>query len=94
MACRVQIWCRNHYGVTVSHVRHREVGLDPFFVSEFNHALQLYHKGDWADAKVHLNRALKTRPSDGPSKTLMGVLADGKFKAPANWKGYRALTSK
>ena len=31
---------------------------------------------------------------DGPSNTLLEVIAENNGKAPADWKGFRALTEK
>lgn len=31
---------------------------------------------------------------DGPTKTLLNVLASHDFQAPPGWAGFRALTSK
>ena len=63
-------------------------------MQKFNDAIQEYVAGDWKQAKLHLVESLKRYPEDGPSKTLMRVLAKGSFQAPPDWKGYRALTSK
>jgi hypothetical protein len=37
---------------------------------------------------------IQLRPEEEPSKTLLGVLKDHHYKAPADWQGYRALTDK
>ena len=74
--------------------RELQKGIDPLFMAAFNDALQDYLAGDWKNAKIHLTEALKKDPDDGPSKTIMRVLAAEKFQAPPNWKGFRALTSK
>jgi hypothetical protein len=38
--------------------------------------------------------ASQLKPDDGPTKTLMDVMAESKFQAPSTWKGYRELTEK
>ena len=74
--------------------RQLQKGIDPLFMQAFNNAVQEYIAGDWAEAKTFLEDALQRYPEDGPSKILMRVVANAKFKSPADWKGYRALTSK
>ena len=74
--------------------RDLQKGIDPLFMQKFNDAIQEYVAGDWKQAKLHLVESLKRYPEDGPSKTLMRVLAKGSFVAPSDWKGFRALTSK
>ena len=39
-------------------------------------------------------KALEMSPEDGPSKTLKEILESYDKKAPEDWKGFRALTSK
>ena len=34
------------------------------------------------------------RPEEEPSKTLLAVLKNHLYKAPADWAGFRALTDK
>ena len=74
--------------------RELQKGIDPQFMAAFNDALQEYIAGDWKKAKGHLTDALKRYPEDGPSRTLLKVLAADNFNAPPKWKGFRALTSK
>jgi class 3 adenylate cyclase len=74
--------------------RHLQEGLDPLFVQLFNEAIQLYVDGKWKESRTSLEKALSINPQDGPSKTLMSVLASKKFVAPNDWQGFRALTSK
>ncbi len=69
-------------------------GFQPEFREQYNLGIGKYFSGEWAGAQVPLQNALKLRPDDGPSKTLMKVMSKAKFVAPANWKGFRALTSK
>lgn len=74
--------------------RHLQKGLEPLFVQSFNAAVVAYIDGNWTDARTSLEKALSINPKDGPSKSLMSVLASKKFVAPGDWNGYRALTSK
>jgi hypothetical protein len=66
----------------------------PEFMSRFNDGIQDYVAGDWLSSKKNLSEALKIMPSDGPTKTLYRVLKSYEFRAPSDWRGYRALTSK
>ena len=63
-------------------------------MSRFNDGVQDYVAGDWSAAKSNLSEALKIMPLDGPTRTLYRVLKSYDFRAPQNWRGYRALTSK
>ena len=63
-------------------------------MARFNDVVQDYVAGDWSAAKKNLNAALKIMPLDGPTRTLYRVLKSYDFRAPADWRGYRALTSK
>ena len=55
---------------------------------------QDYVAGDWLSSKRNLSEALKIMPLDGPTRTLYRVLKSYEFRAPSDWRGYRALTSK
>ena len=66
----------------------------PLFFATFKQAVALYVSGDWGTAKAKLEACLATNPDDGPSKSLLNVMARSQFKAPSEWKGFRALTSK
>jgi class 3 adenylate cyclase len=68
--------------------------ISPDFMSRFNDGIQDYVAGDWLSSKKNLSDALKIMPADGPTKTLYRVLKSYDFRAPADWRGYRALTSK
>ena len=63
-------------------------------MARFNDGVQDYVAGDWPAAKKNLSEALKIMPLDGPTRTLYRVLKSYDFRAPADWRGYRALTSK
>lgn len=62
---------------------------------------QLYLSGDWLAARVALQDCLWARTNaagaaveDGPSRTLLDVLAAHDFRAPEGWQGVRELTEK
>jgi len=44
--------------------------------------------------KQQLEDIKKIVPEDGPSKTILEVMEEHNFKAPADWAGYRVLTEK
>lgn len=63
--------------------------------------LQYYLCGDWSAAKVGLEACLHKRTNasgqqieDGPSRTLLEVMAAHGNQAPAGWNGVRELTEK
>jgi len=64
------------------------------FAGIFAEAYAAYKKGDFGDAHAKLQAGLELKPNDGPSKTLIEVIEDFGMKAPEDWAGYRALTSK
>ena len=64
------------------------------FANQFAKAYQLYKKGDFPEAHKELKVGLEMAPKDGPSHTLVEIIEDYGMKAPDDWKGYRALTSK
>ena len=68
--------------------------IQPEFMSRFNDGIQDYVAGDWLSSKKNLSEALKIMPLDGPTRTLYRVLKSYDFRAPSDWRGYRALTSK
>lgn len=67
---------------------------DPIFQQTFTHAFQSYIKGQWSESKQMLQEGLKLKPEDGPTLSLLSVMQETNFKAPADWKGYRVLTEK
>lgn len=69
-------------------------GVDSGFFPLFDSAVQDYLRGDWSKAKANLDECLEMRKDDGPTQSLLRVMGKFDFKAPADWKGYRALTSK
>lgn len=63
--------------------------------------LQLYLCGDWPAARQALELCLTSRTSvagqhieDGPSRTLLDVMAGHNYQAPPGWNGVRELTEK
>lgn len=68
--------------------------VNPVFTHLFQRGYQHYLDGDWESAQSILQKCIKTRPSDGPTKTLLNIIAEGGGKAPEKWKGFRALISK
>ena len=68
---------------------------DPEFENDFADYYQLYLAGDWEQAGEGFAKLYEMRPNDGPTKNLNKVInINGNRKAPADWKGYRPLTSK
>lgn len=71
-----------------------QVGMPTGFVSTFNKASRCYIKGEWPQAKELLGEVTYMMPEDKPTKVLLRVMGEYGFNAPADWKGFRALTSK
>lgn len=68
--------------------------ITPEFISTFEKGMNSYIAGDWSDSKYWVEQALQIKPNDGPSETLMNVMAEEDFKAPSDWSGFRVLTEK
>lgn len=64
------------------------------FYPTFKSGVQAYIDGDWSTSKALLEKCLAENADDGPTKSLMSVMSNSNFQAPADWKGFRALTSK
>lgn len=71
------------------------------FFTVFRQGLEKYLEGKWTEAKTFLqqsNEMMKTMApvlnGDGPSLTLLEYMEELQFEAPADWKGFRPLTSK
>jgi len=60
----------------------------------FKHGFNAYLNGNWQLAAKKFEECLSFYDSDGPTKTLLNFIKENNFKAPQNWKGFRALTSK
>mmetsp|Transcript_31759 Transcript_31759/g.38366 ORF Transcript_31759/g.38366 Transcript_31759/m.38366 type:complete len:784 (-) Transcript_31759:812-3163(-) len=76
-------------------------GASPEFLKKFGEGYDAYRRGDWAEAREILLSCDSYRRSakgavirDGPSQTLLRVMEELDFKAPADWPGYRELTEK
>eukprot|EP00878_Enallax_costatus_P034270 GHUV01037989.1.p1 GENE.GHUV01037989.1~~GHUV01037989.1.p1 ORF type:complete len:108 (+),score=22.54 GHUV01037989.1:68-391(+) len=64
-------------------------------------SLQYYVSGDWQSARKGLEACLYSRTNttgqqteDGPSRTLLDVMAAHEYQAPVDWHGVRELTEK
>ena len=73
----------------------------PEFLQKFGEAFQAYIDGDWGKSRDMINAIIEERVDstgepvrDGPSETLLEVMARENFQAPKDWEGYRALTEK
>jgi hypothetical protein len=65
------------------------------FEDLFKESYKLYIAGDWENAGKGFERLVEWRPHDGPSTNLNKVInIRANRVAPADWKGYRPLTSK
>ncbi|KAF6253793.1 nucleotide cyclase [Scenedesmus sp. NREL 46B-D3] len=76
-------------------------GLTWSFKEQWDDAMQLYLSGDWPAARHAFEGCLAARTNaagqhvnDGPSATLLDVMAGHDFRAPPGWKGVRELTEK
>ncbi|KAL4852756.1 Ras guanine nucleotide exchange factor W [Chlorella vulgaris] len=76
-------------------------GANPDFISKFAVGYAAYRDGDWPAARAVFLETLSMREDragqpvrDGPSATLLRVMAGHNFQAPASWPGYRELTEK
>ena len=78
-------------------------GVTEEFLEKFRAAFALYREGRWAEAASALRpaaagawrRDAKGRPvEDGPAKALLRHMETCAFEAPAEWRGFRALTEK
>jgi len=76
----------------------------PEFLDVFNLGVDTYLKGEWPEARKHLEAAndmmkeVETLEGflkgDGPCLTLLEYMEERNWTAPADWKGFRPLTSK
>lgn len=79
----------------------RQHATDPEFQTTFKEGIALYLSGDWANARLLLEKAdlqmaalAPALGGDGPSQTLLRYMGQQNFVPPSTWKGYRPLTSK
>ncbi|KAL4447395.1 hypothetical protein ABPG75_004614 [Micractinium tetrahymenae] len=75
--------------------------VDDNFLAKFSIGFAAYRSGDWPTARaaleetVEMRRDRQGRPvEDGPSATLLRVMARHGYQAPSDWAGYRELTEK
>lgn len=71
------------------------------FKNLFTDGINAYLNGDWTHSRTLLEQAdnmmkqlLVGSDGDPPSKTILAYMEDKNWQAPANWKGFRPLTSK
>lgn len=64
------------------------------FRTVFAFGVESYLNGDWTLAKSFFDKALETRPYDGPSNTLYDFIKGNGFAAPDGWKKCRELVDK
>eukprot|EP00241_Pyramimonas_parkeae_P000821 CAMPEP_0114273940 /NCGR_PEP_ID=MMETSP0058-20121206/29452_1 /TAXON_ID=36894 /ORGANISM="Pyramimonas parkeae, CCMP726" /LENGTH=978 /DNA_ID=CAMNT_0001393603 /DNA_START=127 /DNA_END=3064 /DNA_ORIENTATION=+ len=71
-------------------------GVTMEFLKRFNEGVTAYIQGRWKVAYVILLECQKMvgDEGDGPSKSLLSVMAEHNNKAPDDWRGFRALTEK
>lgn len=74
--------------------KHLHDGIHADFFKTFARGADAYFAGNWGDARAALEDAMRLKPEDGPSTTLLEVMEREQFVAPADWPGYRALTEK
>ena len=72
----------------------------PDFITNFQKGVSSYLAGDWSVARVFLKKSdelmaqVEGFDGDGPSQTLLSYMGSRDWQAPADWDGYRPLTSK
>eukprot|EP01062_Namystynia_karyoxenos_P058737 TRINITY_DN50220_c0_g1_i1.p1 TRINITY_DN50220_c0_g1~~TRINITY_DN50220_c0_g1_i1.p1 ORF type:complete len:1305 (+),score=386.06 TRINITY_DN50220_c0_g1_i1:83-3916(+) len=79
-----ELWPRSHatHTVNLSLARASSLAIQHFIIGDFNKAGELLS-------------AIQTHwPGDAPSAVLLSYLSTHRFKAPADWPGYRVLTDK
>ena len=69
------------------------------FYNTFNEGIKQYINGNWHRSRECLEACDRMcegfeHGGDGPSRTILGYMGRRGFAAPADWPGYRALTSK
>jgi hypothetical protein len=71
------------------------------FDNSFTEGVKVYLDGDWGQARKLLEKANKIMAAiipgsagDGPCLTLLEYMEERDWKAPADWAGFRPLTSK
>ena len=65
---------------------------DERFFNVFAEGFQMYVRGNWPAAKNKFSYLIKnSETEDGPSKSLLKIMAVSDYKAPKGWLGYRDL---
>ena len=64
------------------------------FKEKFAKGFMSYIDGDWKNANKIFEECLGMKEGDGPCMALMQVMEGEEWKAPGEWKGFRALTEK
>jgi len=64
------------------------------FYENFDYGFEKYIEGKWEEAEVYFKKCLLINEDDGPTNVLLNYMSEYSFKSPANWKGFRELTSK
>lgn len=62
------------------------------FFDAFNSGFNDYIEGKWESARAKLEKIESIREGpDGPTLSLLRVMHEHNFKAPADWEGWREL---
>lgn len=64
------------------------------FYEKFRYGFEKYISGKWPEAVKYFKKCLLINPNDKPTHVLLDYMNEFNSIAPANWKGYRELTSK
>ena len=64
------------------------------FYKNFREGVNFYINGEWGKASKLLTECLSLVGNDKPTKVLLEFLKEYNYSAPADWKGFRSLTSK
>ncbi|KAF0719136.1 Aste57867_1250 [Aphanomyces stellatus] len=79
---------------TEEHLIQLQCGIPVEFRSSFDRGVNKYLEGNWPEARSFIEDALRWQPHDGPSESILRVMAEDNYEAPSNWTGYRALREK
>ena len=77
--------------VMLMHIRYTDS-----FYELWSKGFKAYRKGDWQAARAYMEQTEHyiRGVSDGPSRALLGFMADNNYKAPLGWTGVRSLIEK
>jgi len=65
------------------------------FFKRFKEGYKLFERGNWSEAKKVFEMISAIKGCiDFPTKNLLAVMEETNYNAPADWRGYRALTEK